>query len=76
MNSKLEEHSNFFMETPFKVFCGITSIIIGVVLVNLRKNNRIVPSVTVLGLFLLVAPSVLPWGEWMPSVAIFSGQSG
>ena len=76
LTDKLEEHSYFIAESSFKIACGLASIIFGSFLVILRKNNKIVPSVVILGIFFLLVPSVFPWGDWLPTVAIFNGESG
>ena len=71
--NKLEAYSNFLSSNSFKLLGGILLIIVGAVLVNLRKGDKIVIPANLIGLFCLLAPTILPWSDWLPGVAIFSG---
>jgi len=75
LTTKLDEHSNFFSSDLFKLLGMSALIIIGMVILNIRKNGKEHILAISIGCSFLLAPTVLPWSNWLPGVAIFSDTS-
>lgn len=76
LEKQLSRHSNFLSSGFFKLIGAIVLMLVGIVMAYIRKGeNDLVWPLNLAGLFVLLSPLVLPWDQWLPEVAIFTGSS-
>lgn len=76
LEKEFGKHGNFLSSNLFKMTGAIALMLLGAILSILRKGeNDMVWPVNLLGIFLLLSPTVLPWDRWLSGVVVLTGSS-
>ena len=77
LENELSKHSNFLATWHFKFISAVALVIFGAFIGSIGRRGKDSPLsyLNHIGYFVMLTPFVLPWGQWLPSVAIFTGSS-
>lgn len=76
LETELNKHSNILTSDLVKLCGAIFLILSGAILVTYRRNvSPIAITMNLVGVFVLLSPTVLPWSHWLPGVAVLADSS-